>query len=72
MADNYVIRIAAARRIGGAHRKVRDVTARLSDMKEREGVLRCIANTCLAFPNVNFKWQIRSFCSDPQAGTSWK
>ena len=49
MADNYVIRIATARRIGGAHRKVRDVTARLSDMKEREGVLRCIANTCLAF-----------------------
>jgi hypothetical protein len=43
MADNYVIRIATARRIGGAHRKVRDVTARLSDMKEREGVLRCIA-----------------------------
>jgi hypothetical protein len=72
MADNYVIRIATARRIGGAHRKVRDVTARLSDMKEREGVLRCIANTCLAFPIVNFNWQIRSFCSDPQAGTSWK
>ena len=47
MADNYVIRIATARRIGGAHRKVRDVTARLSDLKEREGVLRCIANTCL-------------------------
>ncbi len=37
MADNYVIRIATARRIGGAHRKVRDVTARLSDMKERDG-----------------------------------
>ncbi len=72
MADNYVIRIATARRIGGAHRKVRDVTARLSDMKEREGVLRCIANTCLAFLIVNFNWQIRSFCSDPQAGTSWK
>ncbi len=37
MADNYVIRIATARRIGGAHRKVRDVTARLSDTKERDG-----------------------------------
>jgi hypothetical protein len=50
--------------LAGRIRKVRDVTARLSDMKEREGVLRCIANTCLAFPIVNFNWQIRSFCSD--------
>jgi hypothetical protein len=72
MADNHVIRIATARRIGGAHWNVRDVTARLSDMKERDGVLRCIANTCLAFLIVNFNWQDRSFCSDPQAGTSWK
>jgi hypothetical protein len=72
MAKNYVIRSATARRIGGAHRKVRDATARLSDMKEREGVLRCIANACLAFPIMNFNWQIRSFSPDPQAGTSWK
>jgi hypothetical protein len=56
MADNHVIRIATARRIGGAHWNVRDVTARLSDMKERDGVLRCIANTCLAFLIVNFNW----------------
>ena len=51
MADNYVFRIATARRIGGAHRKVRDVTARLSDMKEREGVINLpkIFNVIIGF-----------------------
>jgi hypothetical protein len=50
MANNYVILIAPARRTGAAHSKVGDGTARVSDMKERERVLRSIVNRCLAFP----------------------
>ena len=72
--DSNVILIAPARRTGAAHSRVGDGTVRVSDMKEKRGMgaLRSIANRCLAFPHVNFNWQLRSFSSDPQAGTSWK